>query len=63
METGLSFQQCVKLYRVVTGACALGVRQFVESRGIEHRDYTLAEVIAKTDGQYGSQNLKQFFNV
>jgi hypothetical protein len=61
MTDVLSFEKCIQLYRVVTGSCAFGVRNFIESHGIENRSYTLAEVIEKTKGQYGSDSLKAFF--
>lgn len=60
-DSVLTFEQCIELYRSVTGACAFGVKRFIESNNIENRSYTLAEIIKKTDGQYGSDALKAFY--
>jgi hypothetical protein len=57
LDTVLPFSKCIELYRVMTGACAFGVRNFIESYNIEHRDYSIAEIIEKTKGQYGSERL------
>jgi hypothetical protein len=57
LDTVLPFEKCIELYRVMTGACAFGVKQFIESHNIESRDYSIAEIIEKTKGQYGSESL------
>jgi hypothetical protein len=62
LESVLTFEECVTMYRVVTGACAAGVKQFVESKNIERKNYTLAEVLEKTKGSYGYELLASFFN-
>lgn len=60
LDSVLSFSDCVEFYRVMTGACAFGVKDFIESNNIEQRDYSIAEIIAKTKGQYGHQALEVF---
>jgi hypothetical protein len=60
MDSVLTFDKCIELYRVITGACSFGVKNFVESHNIEKRSYTLAEIIEKTKGQYGSETLNTF---
>jgi hypothetical protein len=59
----LPFEKCIQLYRVTTGACSFGVRNFIESHGIEDRSYTVSEILEKTNGQYGSESLSTFFGV
>jgi hypothetical protein len=61
MDSELTFEECVTMYRVLTGACAAGVKHFVESNNIERRSYTLAEVLEKTGGSYGHEQLVAFF--
>jgi hypothetical protein len=63
MDAVLSFEKCIKLYRVVTGACAFGVRSFIESNSIENKSYSVAEILDKTKGQYGSQSLVNFLKI
>ncbi len=60
LESMLGFEDCIKLYRVVTGACAFGVKDFIESTGTEHRSYTVREIIEKTSGRYGHDRLVSF---
>jgi hypothetical protein len=60
MTDVLDFEKCIQLYRVVTGACAFGVRNFIEVNNIEHRSYSVAEILEKTKGQYGSESLRSF---
>ena len=63
MDSVLTFAEAVELYRSVTGACSEGTRSFVESHGIDKsKSYTVAEIIERTNGQYNSQKLAEFFN-
>lgn len=57
VNTVLPFSKCVELYRAMTGACEFGVKQFIDNHNIENRDYSIAEIIEKTKGQYGSEML------
>ena len=58
----LSFEEAIACYRVITGACSTGVRQFVKDNEIKQRDYTIAEMIDITSDSYGSQQFREFFN-
>ncbi|TSA58319.1 MAG: hypothetical protein D4R39_00940, partial [Methylophilaceae bacterium] len=58
----LSFEKCIQFYRVATGACAFGVKQFIENHNIEPKAYTVAEIIERTKGQYGADKLIAFFS-
>jgi len=60
LQSTLSFDKCIEFYRVVTGACEFGVKDFIKSHNVEQQDYTLAEILEKTKGQYGSEKLSQF---
>ena len=57
----VTFEDAVKMYRTITGACAFGTQAFVESNGIEKRDYSVSEIIKKTRGQFGAEKLAEFF--
>ena len=55
------FQYCIEMYRVITGACASGVRGFIESKGIKKAKYSVLEMIEATTGAYGSNEFASFF--
>ena len=49
-------KEWVGIYRAVTGACASGVRHFVEQQGRSLDDtYTLAEITTLTKGRFGHE--------
>ena len=63
LDSKLTFEECIECYRVITGACAAGTRDYVENRLPKpHKEkYTIREIIDLTDGEYGSNALKEFF--
>jgi hypothetical protein len=58
----LTFENAIECYRVITGACSLGTKDFVASNNIEVKDYSINEMIKLTKGKYGNENFIQFFN-
>jgi len=60
LEDTLSYEDAIIMYRVITGACQAGTEQFLLTHKIKERDYTLKEIIELTEGQYGSETLKEF---
>ena len=50
----------IKMYRVITGACEAGTRYFVENNNLPNR-LTVKQTIDLTQGQYGNQQFKKFF--
>ena len=64
LETKVTFEEAVKMYRVITGACEGGTRNFVENvLKNKKKKYAVKEVIEETQGQYGHDRLKEFFEV
>lgn len=62
LESEITFEEAIKMYRVITGACEFGVKNFVEQYKIdEKKKYTIKEIIELTEGQYGNQLLREFF--
>ena len=62
-ESSLSYAEAVECYRVITGACAAGTRQFCESvLKVKKDSYTIREVMELTQGQYGSERFREFFS-
>ena len=57
LDSILTFEECIRFYRVMTGACAFGVKNFIESNNIKRRSYTVREILTITKGQYGSDSL------
>ena len=61
-ESILTKEEAIRLYMSVTGACAFGTRQFIDSRDLKE-EYSVQEIIKLTTGQYGNQKLKEFFSL
>ena len=62
LETVVTFEEAIKMYRVITGACEAGTRNFVNGLSKKKKKYTIAEIIAETKGQYGNEKFKEFIN-
>ena len=61
LDSVVTYNEAVIMYRVITGACSAGTAQFVNNLRERKEKYTIAEVIQITDGQYGSTIFKRFF--
>lgn len=63
LDSELTFEECITCYRVVTGACAAGTRDYIENRLPKpHKTkYTIREMIRLTKGEYNATRLEQFF--
>ena len=62
LESILPFEKAIECYRVVTGACSFGTKDFVTSNNIEIKDYSIKQMIELTKGKYGNENFTQFFS-
>jgi hypothetical protein len=56
----LSFEKAIVCYRVITGACSFGVKEFVKSIKPK-KQYSISEIIELTKNEYGGKTFKQFF--
>ncbi len=61
MDRKITKKEAIESYRVITGACEAGVKQFVQSHGKLRRKYTVREVIEITRGQFGNREYADFF--
>ena len=63
LNSELSFEEAIVCYRVITGACSLGTKDFIEHRlGENKKDkYTIKEIIELTKGEYGNKDFREFF--
>nr|DAU79035.1 MAG TPA: leucine-rich repeat protein [Caudoviricetes sp.] len=62
LDSCLTADEIIPMYRIITGACSQGTKKFVDSLGTLKDSYTIREVIDITSGQYGSGTFKAFFN-
>ena len=63
LDSVLTIDEAVTMYRVITGACRQGSQAFVDSLGDKRKDtYTIRECIELTEGQYNSGAFKRFFD-
>ena len=64
LDTKVTHEEAIKMYRVITGACEAGTKYFVENVLAEKKEkYTVKEIIKLTEGQYGNEILKEFMEM
>lgn len=62
LDTELTVEEAVTMYRIITGACRQGSENFVKSIGNKLKDkYTIRECIEITKGQYNAERFAGFF--
>ena len=63
LDNELSFEEAITCYRVITGACSFGTKDFIKNRlGKNKKEvYTIKEIIDLTEGEYGNKVFKNFF--
>ena len=61
LNTELTVEEAVTMYRIITGACRQGSDSFVKSLGELKEKYTIQECIEITKGQYNAKIFEEFF--
>ena len=62
LDTEVTFEEGIEMYRVITGACLFGVKNFVENRLKKRKEkYKVSEIISITKGEYGNEKLCEYF--
>ena len=61
LDSELTPDKMITMYRVITGACKQGTENFINSLGKLKEKYTIREAIEITKGQYNSEKFKEFF--
>ncbi|MCK9544880.1 MAG: hypothetical protein M0R03_22935 [Novosphingobium sp.] len=62
LNSELSYEEAIVCYRVITGACSYGTKDFIENRLPKKKEtYTIAEIIELTKGEYGNNTFEEFF--
>ena len=62
LDSEVSKDEAITMYRVITGACQQGTESFVSSLRDTKDRYTIREMISITQGQYGSRTFAEFFD-
>ena len=60
-DSVVSFEDGRTMYRIITGACAAGTQQFIDSMTVIKDSYTIGEIIEMTKNAYGGEILRKFF--
>lgn len=61
LDSELTAEEIITMYRVITGACRQGTESFVSSLGELKEKYTIREAIEITKGQYNAKSFERFF--
>lgn len=62
LDTKVTFEEGIEMYRVITGACSFGVKDFAENRLEKIKgEYKVSEIISITKGEYGHEKLCEYF--
>ena len=64
LDDTLTFEEAIAAYRTITGACSPGTRDYIANRLPKpHKEkYSIGEIISLTNGEYGSEKFKEFFD-
>ena len=57
----ISLEECILMYRVITGACSYGVNQFIDNLEELKDSYSIREIKDIIGDSYGSNKFNQFF--
>jgi len=63
LDDVVTLEEAVTMYRIITGACRQGSESFVSSLGDKVKEqYTVRECIEITQGQYGHEAFRRFWD-
>ena len=60
LDSEIPLEEAKTMYRVITGACRAGTEHFLSTITPKEK-YTVREIIEITEGQYGAERFKAFF--
>ena len=61
LDDSFTVEELKTMYRIITGACQQGTKEFVDGLKDRKERYTIREAIKLTDGQYNAEKFKEFF--
>jgi len=62
LESELKFEDAIVCYRVLTGACSFGVKDFINKNEIKNKSYKIKEIAELTEGSYGNKVFISYFS-
>ena len=62
LDTVVTYDDAITMYRIITGACKAGTEQFISSLREVKDKYTVREIINITKGQYRADVFRAFFD-
>ena len=62
LDTVVTYEDAITMYRIITGACKAGTEQFISSLREVKDKYTVREIIDITKGQYRAEVFRAFFD-
>jgi len=54
-------EELIEAYMTITGACSMGTKEFCQRMNLKE-NHSIQEVISMTEGSYGHEQFKEFFN-
>ena len=61
LDSAIKTGDAIVMYRIITGACKAGTEGFLERLGELKDEYTVREIVELTNGNYGADTFKKFF--
>ncbi len=62
LDTIVSFEEAIRMYRIITGACEFGTKNFVQGLTKTKKKYKISEIIEITNNQFGNETFREFFS-
>ncbi|MFA6830635.1 MAG: hypothetical protein WCR67_08070, partial [Bacilli bacterium] len=64
LDSELTFEESIEAYRIITGACSMGTKDFVINRLKEKKGkYKICEIINLTKDNYGNKIFSDYFKI
>ena len=63
LDSVLKFKEAIECYRVITGACSFGTKDFIKSTALKNKSYKISEIIELTKNRYGNESFSNFFKL
>jgi hypothetical protein len=59
-DTVLSLEEGIIAYRVITGACSFGVKDYLKNRLPKKKEFSVKEIVELTANEYGGKRFAEF---
>ena len=61
LDSVLTYAEAIKCYRIITGACSFGTKDFCNNRLKKKATYSIKEIIELTANEHGNKKLAEYF--